>query len=236
MSAILHTRIIRPVTTMVAGAEIHGTLAVPPDAQGLVIFAHGTGNSRDNPRNQQLADILNGASLATLLCDLLTAEEELLNHVTGEYRYEVGLMSNRLMAVTDWCVAQPELQGLPVGFFAAGTAAAAVFISAAARKDLVRAIVVRGGRLDLAWSYLPLVETPTLLVAGERDTPIRAAYSVSMQRLQSVKKELLVVPRAGHLFQEPGVLEQLGEHAANWFAEHLGVTRGSPVGWTTEVC
>jgi len=170
------------------------------------------------------------------VCDLLTTEEEVLNEITGEFRFDARLMAGRLRFVVDWCGHEPELRGLPIGILGAGTGAAAAVLTAAARHDTVHALVLRGGRLDLAWSDLGRVVAPTLLVAGEFDTPVRAGYELALPRLGSRRRELLVVPRAGHLFVEPGTFAQLGEHAARWFDEHLGVDCDAPPDWRSEPC
>ena len=220
MTVALEPRTERQVSLTVEGAEIHGLLSVPTAPRGLVIFTHACGGSRTSARNHQLAEILNDTGLATLICDLLTDEEETLNEITGEFRLDAKLCALRVIGAIDWCEAQDELAGLPVGLFGAGTGAAAAVIAALARRNLVRAMVMRGGRLDLAWSHLPFVDVPTLLVAGEHDMPVRAGYDVCRRRMSS-DADLLIIPRAGHLFLEAGTLQELGEHAARWFARHL---------------
>lgn len=211
----------REVALFVSGARINGILTVPERPRGLVIFAHATGRSRTNPRNHLLAEILNKASLATLVCDLLTAEEEVIAELTGDYRHDVSLQAARLNAVTDWCADEPTLRGLPIGYFAAGSAAAAAIMSAVDHPVVVRAIVTRGGRPDLAWNYLARETAPTLLIAGERDTPIRTMNWVALQQLGGRDNDAWIVPRAGHLFLEPGALEDVGQHAAHWFTQHF---------------
>lgn len=228
MSATLDTIARQHARVFVEGAAIQSILGVLDEAQGLVIFAHATGRSRNNPNNQQLAQILNDAGFATLMCDLLTEEEQVLDDITGEFRFDAALMSKRLIAITHWCVVHPSMQGLPVAYFGAGTGAAAALIAAAARQDLVRAIVVRGGRLDLAWSDLPNVRAPTLIVVGEHDRPMRASYSMSIERLACAEKELAVISGAGHLFLEPGTRKALGRHAAHWFSDHVDRNANAP--------
>lgn len=214
----------REVALFVAGAKINGLLTVPAHARGLVIFAHATGRSRGNPRNHALASILNREALATFVCDLLTAEEEVIAELTGDFRHDVALQAVRLNAVTDWCVNDPELRRLPIGYFAAGSAAAAAIMSAVDRPGIVQAIVARGGRPDLAWNYLSRETVPTLLIAGERDTPIRTMNWVALQQLGGRDNDAWIVPRAGHLFLEPGALEDVGRHAAQWFTQHFTST------------
>lgn len=220
-------RVSRDVTVYLTGARLHARLTIPERPQAIVIFAHATGRGRANPRNRMLAEVLNDASIATLLCDLLTSEEEIIAELTGDFRQDFDLQAARLLALTDWNAAQPELHALPMGYFAAGTAAAAAILAAIARPSLVKAIVTRGGRADLAWNELEQCTTPTLMIVGERDTPIRAMNWVALQRLGGDVKDIHVLPGAGHLFLEHGSLEAVGNHARNWFLEHLGL--GDPL-------
>jgi len=236
MSIPYHTRISKPVTVMINGAEIHATLATPDDAHGLVIFAHASDNSRNSPSTMQLASILNDASLATLACDLLTPEEEVLSEITGEFRYDTKLLSDRLGTIMEWCAAQPILASLPIGILAAGTAAVAALVVAATPHTVVRGLVLRAGRLDLAWRWLPLVEVPTLLVAGALDTPVVVANELALRRIVAKVKQTLVVPGAGHLFLEPGAREQLGEHAARWLDDAFGFGTGELASLAAEIC
>lgn len=214
----------REIALFVSGAKIHAALTIPEGPRGLVIFAHATGRSRGNPRNHMLADILNHVPLATLVCDLLTAEEEVIAELTGDYRHDVSLQAVRLNAFVDWCVTEPSLRGLAIGYFAAGSAAAAAIMSAVDRPRIVKAIVTRGGRPDLAWNYLSRETAPTLLIAGERDTPIRTMNWVALQQLGGRDNDAWVVPHAGHLFLEPGALEDVGQHAAHWFSQHFSAS------------
>lgn len=216
-------RTCRDVTVHLRGARIHARLSIPEDPQALVMFAHATGRGRANPRNLMLSDMLNEAGIATMLCDLLTSEEEVIAGLTGDYRQDYAMQSVRLMALTDWSAAQPELRTLPIGYFAAGTAAAAALCAANARPELVKAMVMRSGRPDLAWEELTECRTPTLMIAGERDTPIRAMHWVALRQLAAEHKDIFVLPGAGHLFVEQGALEAVGEHAKTWFLEHFGL-------------
>lgn len=221
MSSVLQTRVGRPVSIAVGGAVLHAEYTVPPDARALVLFAHGSGSSRSAPATRELAHILNDASLATLACDLLTREEEVIAELTGEFRADSVLLTERLRVVLDWCAAQPEVAHLPIGVFAAGSGVDAAVITASIRPDVVKALVLRTGRIERAWASLPLVDAATLFVAGAQDTPMVVAYGNLLARLVSADKQLLIVPRAGHLFDEPGARAQLGEHAANWFTRFL---------------
>lgn len=197
-----------------------GTLAVPPAPAGLILFAHGSGSSRHSPRNRFIAQILNNAGFATLLLDLLTPEEEELDRMTGHLRFDIPRLAERLVAATDWLSAEPDLGTLPIGYFGASTGAAAALVAAADRPERVRAIVSRGGRPDLAGAALYRVQAPTLLIVGGHDPVVLTLNHSAMERLQAVA-ELEVVPGATHLFEEPGMLEEVGRLATGWFERHL---------------
>jgi putative phosphoribosyl transferase len=195
-------------------------LVIPPDAQGLVLFAHGSGIGRHSPRNQYVAGELQRAGLATLLLDLLTAEEESVDARTAHLRFDIQLLASRLVVATDWARGQAELGALPIGYFGASTGAAAALVAAVLRPDVVRAIVSRGGRPDLAEAYLGDVRPPTLLLVGGDDPEVLQLNRESLYLLACVK-ELEVVPGATHLFEEPGTLEHVARSAATWFRRHL---------------
>ena len=199
------------------GVRLEGTLVEPDDAQGIVLFAHGTGSSRFSPRNQFVAHELNGAGLATLLIDLLTAEEERSERETGHLRFDIGLLAERLLAATD-----AEQSGLPLGYFGASTGAAAALVAAAERPERVGAVVSRGGRPDLAGEALPRVRAPTLLIVGGDDRQVLELNRQAMARLRC-ETELKIVPGATHLFEEPGTLERVAELASAWLKRHLAV-------------
>lgn len=210
----------RAVTLDIDGVRLSGDLAHPPGARGLVLFAHGSGSSRLSPRNRYVAGVLQQAGLATLLFDLLTADEERRDAVTAELRFDIPLLGRRLGAATDWVRARPETADLPVGYFGASTGAAAALIAAAERPGAVRAVVSRGGRPDLAGAALPRVAAPTLLIVGGADTPVIALNRRAMAALRA-EVHLEIVPGAGHLFEEPGALEQVARLARDWFQRHL---------------
>lgn len=167
-----------------------------------------------------MAQVLRRAGLATLLFDLLTAEEEAEDIETGKLRFNISLLAQRLIATTDWLKGKVETHQLSIGYFGASTGAAAALMAAAERADIVAAIVSRGGRSDLAAGALPLVKAPTLLIVGGRDLPVIEINQQALAKL-NVEKELAIVPGATHLFQEPGTLEEVAKLAANWFATHL---------------
>src|SRR5204863_4699273 len=175
---LLRSRSTRDVTTIIPRSKACAQLTLPPDAKAAIILAYPTGNSRKHPKQQHIVERFNEAGLATLYCDLLTVEEEILSAITGEFRHDVQLLSVRLVAVTDWCHANLMLRGLPIGYLGAGAGAAAAFNAAAKRPELVKAIVTRGGRLDLAWTSLAKVTAPVLLIAGEHDAERRKSYEV----------------------------------------------------------
>ncbi len=211
----------RPVR-IPAGAEmLEGSLSIPDHAQGVVLFAHGSGSSRHSPRNRYVAGVLREASLATLLTDLLTPAEEAVDERTRHLRFDIPFLARRLAAATDWLAQDPQTRELRVGYFGASTGAAAALVAAADHLDVVGAIVSRGGRPDLAMPVLARVRAPTLLIVGGDDIQVIAMNREALALLQ-VEKDLAIVPRASHLFEEPGALEEVARLAAAWFARHLG--------------
>lgn len=213
--------ISKDVTIPAGNVVLNGGLTVPAGATGLVLFAHGSGSSRFSPRNRFVAAELNQAGLATLLFDLLTEEEERVDDVTAELRFDIGLLADRLVAATDWAVAEPGLKGLPVGYFGASTGAAAALRAAADRPRLIRAVVSRGGRPDLAGDSLKGLEAPVLLIVGGNDPVVIELNEQAASRLR-VESRLIIVPGATHLFEEPGALEEVARAAREWFTDRLG--------------
>jgi dienelactone hydrolase len=209
-----------PVTIAADGATIDGDLTLPAGATGVVAFAHGSGSSRHSPRNRQVAASLGEARLATLLVDLLTPEEEQVDLRTRELRFDIGLLARRLLAATGWLAERAETAELPLGYFGASTGAAAALIAAADHRDRVRAVVSRGGRPDLAGDALPRVQAPTLLVVGGNDPVVLDLNRQALHRL-TTEKELVVVPGATHLFEEPSALERVAGVAGEWYRRHL---------------
>ena len=203
-------------------AVLDGDLVIPEGAVGLVVFVHGSGSSRFSERNRFVAGQLNGGRLATLLMDLLTAGEEQTDRYSGEYRFDIGLLSRRVAGTLDWLTDQPDLAGLPLGLFGSSTGAAAALNAAAARPERVVAVVSRGGRPDLASAALNKVQAPTLLIVGGLDGVVIDLNRQAAERLCAAKHELAIVPGATHLFEEPGKLEQVAELARDWFVRHLG--------------
>jgi putative phosphoribosyl transferase len=202
------------------GRELRGDLRLPRAARGVVVFAHGSGSSRFSPRNRFVAEVLAGAGFGTLLMDLLTRDEEAIDEQTAHLRFDIELLAGRLVAATEWLSQQPQTQTLPIGYFGASTGAAAALVAAAELAGLVRAIVSRGGRPDLAGSALARVRAPTLLIVGGRDKPVIALNRAAYDQLR-VEKRLEIVPGATHLFEEPGALEQVARLASEWFARYL---------------
>ena len=200
---------------------LEGNLRVPPRARGAVLFAHGSGSGRHSPRNRYVAGVLHGAGLATLLLDLLTAEEEAADAHTAHLRFDIRLLAGRLVAATYWLGQDPETASLPVGYFGASTGAAAALVAAAELPDHIGAVVSRGGRPDLAGPALPGVRAPTLLIVGGNDTPVLDLNRKALGPLAAGEKQLVIVPGASHLFQEPGALEEVARLASDWFTRHL---------------
>lgn len=211
-----------PVTITAADAHLYGDLAVPEGARGLVVFAHGSGSGRHSPRNRAVAAGLRRAGIGTLLMDLLTEEEDLVDQRTRRLRFDIALLARRLTGAVDWLstagAAEPSA-ALPVGTFGASTGAAAALITAAERPRRVRAVVSRGGRPDLAEAVLDRVEVPVLLVVGGADPVVVDLNERAARRLAHV--ELRIVPGATHLFEEPGALDEVTRVAADWFARWL---------------
>jgi putative phosphoribosyl transferase len=204
----------------VGRATIKGNLSMPPAAKGVVLFAHGSGSGRFSPRNQYVAKVLNKAGLATLLIDLLTKEEEEIDMRTGQFRFDIDLLSQRLIAATEWLRKNPITKNLVFGYFGASTGAAAALIAAAKLPAEIKTVVSRGGRPDLALDYLQKVKAPTLLIVGGNDTVVLDLNKKAMKRLSVVKK-LEIVPGASHLFEERGKLAEVAKLSADWFLAHL---------------
>lgn len=200
--------------------ELPGDLESPEEATAVVVFAHGSGSSRHSPRNRYVAQTLRDHGLATLLMDLLTANEERVDIRTAALRFDIGLLAHRLIGAADWLREYPLTQNLLRGAFGASTGAAAALVAAAERPELFAAIVSRGGRPDLAGPALELVQAPTLLIVGGDDAPVIQMNRAALQQLNCEKK-LEIVPGATHLFEEPGTLEQVADLASAWFDSHL---------------
>jgi len=199
---------------------VEGDLLMPPDAAGLVIFAHGSGSSRFSRRNRAVARSLTGGGFATLLLDLLTREEEAIDQHTGQYRFDIDRLAERVVAAIDWVGEQPALAPLPIACFGASTGAAAALMAAAARPRRVRAVISRGGRPDLAGDALPRVEAPTLLIVGGYDEPVIELNEDARRRLRA-RSQTAIVPGATHLFEEPGTLETVASLALDWCRIYL---------------
>lgn len=202
------------------GAMLDGDWTVPVNARAAVLFAHGSGSSRHSPRNQAVAAALQDAGLATLLLDLLTPEEERVDLVTREFRFDIPLLATRLVGAIDWLNGSGMVGRGQIGIFGASTGAGAALIAAADRPEAVGAVVSRGGRPDLAGSALPHVLAPTLLIVGGEDTQVIDLNRQAMARL-SCPAHLAIVPGATHLFEEQGALEQVARLARDWFLDHL---------------
>jgi putative phosphoribosyl transferase len=213
----------RAVKIDLADAVLHGDLTLPEDAKGLVVFAHGSGSSRHSPRNRFVAQRINEEGVGTLLMDLLTQEEERVDEMTRELRFDIGLLARRVAETVDWAARQREISDLPVGLFGSSTGAAAALVAAADLPN-VAAVVSRGGRPDLAGDALQRVACPTLLiVGGDNDAVIQLNEEAKAQMVCPV--EMIIVAGATHLFEEPGTLEQVADWAAGWFARDVSGRR-----------
>ena len=211
------------IAIRVPEGRIDADLCTPAGAAGLVIFAHGSGSSRFSGRNRAVAEFLEARGFATLLLDLLTPGEEAIDLRTRQYRFDIDRLGRRVVLATDWVREREDLRPLPIGLFGASTGAAAALIAAAERPSVVRAVVSRGGRPDLAGSALERVQAPALLIVGADDEPVMAMNRDAMGRMKAPVVRLEVVAGATHLFEEPGTLEQVMELAAEWFERSLEV-------------
>jgi putative phosphoribosyl transferase len=208
---------------------LDGDLAVPDGARGIVVFAHGSGSSRHSPRNRYVAQELQRAGCATLLMDLLTADEEAVDVRTAHLRFDIGLLAARLVAATDWLGRQRETSRLRIGYFGASTGGGAALMAAAQRPEVVAAVVSRGGRPDLAGPALPHVTAPTLLIVGGADRPVIALNEEALAQMRC-ERMLEIVPEATHLFEEPGALEMVARLAQKWFDHYFGGADGATDG------
>jgi dienelactone hydrolase len=199
---------------------LYGNLTLPEGSHAIVLFAHGSGSSRHSPRNRYVARLLNEANLSTLLIDLLTLDEEVIDARTAQLRFDIGLLAERLVAATDWLTQFPDTRQLRIGYFGASTGAAAALAAAALRTDVVGAVVSRGGRPDLAGAALMRVQAPTLLIVGENDGQVIQLNREALAQLRC-EKQLMIVPGATHLFEEPGALDVVARLASDWFERHL---------------
>jgi putative phosphoribosyl transferase len=214
----------RMVHVPVGSITLEGNLTLPEGARGVVLFAHGSGSSRHSPRNRHVAQMLNDANLATLLIDLLTSQEEAIDLRTAHLRFDIGLLAGRLVAVTDWLTQYPDTRDLRIGYFGASTGAAAALVAGAERPEVVGAIVSRGGRPDLAGPALTRVRAPTLLIVGGNDFGVIELNQAALAQLRC-EKQLVIVPGATHLFEEPGALDEVARLAREWFEHYLTTTQ-----------
>lgn len=205
------------VKILIDKTELTGDLVIPEGAEGIILFAHGSGSSRKSPRNQFVAEQLREGGLATLLIDLLTMEEEKI-----DLKFDIHLLSQRVIGLIDWVAKNPATKSMSIGLFGASTGAAAALVAAAARHKKVLAVVSRGGRPDLAGNVLPQVKVPTLLIVGGDDTIVIELNQKALDLLQC-EKEMIVIPGATHLFEEPGALEEVARDAEKWFHKHLSL-------------
>lgn len=200
---------------------LEGNLTIPEGAKGIVVFAHGSGSSRFSPRNRYVAQELQKEGLGTLLFDLLTAEEERIDMITAHLRFDIDLLADRLVSVTNWLLTNPETKNLNIGYFGASTGAAAALIAAKEHTNIIKAVVSRGGRPDLAEKALLDVKAPTLLIVGGEDYQVIKMNQWALDQLKAEQKELKIVPGATHLFEEPGTLEEVANLAGEWFKRYL---------------
>lgn len=209
----------RELSLKLEGNSLGATLGMPAAPRGLVVFAHGSGSSRNSPRNRFVANELGARGFATLLLDLLTEAEDELDRETAALRFDIALLARRVDLATSWWREHGESRTLPIGYFGASTGAAAALLAAAQRHD-VSAVVSRGGRPDLAGPALPRVHAPTLLIVGERDAAVLDLNRQASAQM-TAHREITIVPGAGHLFEEPGALERVARLAGDWFTRYV---------------
>ena len=228
MPSIKVALVPREVPISVGDTSLYGDLALPPGFQGLMLFAHGSGSGRHSARNRQVAQHLHHAGIATLLFDLLTAQEEQTDLNTREHRFDIALLTRRMQDATAWAAAQPELQHAAIGYFGASTGSAAALLAAARLGNKIAAVVSRGGRPDLAGAVaLAAVTAPTLLIVGGADHEVIELNQQALKHLRC-EKSLAIVPGATHLFEESGTLEQVAQLASSWFTAHLTALQHTP--------
>jgi putative phosphoribosyl transferase len=215
-----HAAVHEAVRIDSGSAALDGDLRVPDRAAGLVIFAHGSGSSRFSSRNRSVAGVLETSRFATLLLDLLTPQEEAIDERTRQYRFDIERLGTRVIGACDWAHSRADTSRLPIALFGASTGAAAALIAAAARPELTRAVISRGGRPDLAGDALPRVQAPTLLIVGGLDEPVIEMNRDAMRRMRA-HVELTIVPGATHLFEERGTLEEVSRLATEWCRRYL---------------
>jgi dienelactone hydrolase len=221
-NAVAQTAEEQLVRVPAGSVTLEGNLTLPEGSRAVVLFAHGSGSSRHSPRNRYVARVLNEAKLATLLIDLLTLHEEVIDARTTQLRFDIDLLAERLVDATDWLSQFPDTKHLRIGYFGASTGAAAALAAASVRPDAVQAIVSRGGRPDLAGAALVQVRAPTLLIVGGEDVQVIELNRAALVQLRCEKK-LIIVPGATHLFEEPGALDEVARLARDWFHRHLHV-------------
>ncbi len=219
----------RDVSIDLGKVTLQGILGLPVAPSGIVLFVHGSGSGRFSPRNQFVAEVLRSRGIATLLFDLLTAEEEAIDQRTSQLRFNIRLLAKRLVGATRWVMRNPELQGLEIGYFGASTGAAAALVAAAQLPGTIATVVSRGGRPDLAGDALGSLQPPTLLIVGGIDEPVITLNQEALDELHCPEKKLVVIPGATHLFEETGALAEAADVAADWFARHF-----TPVGNSLE--
>lgn len=199
---------------------LEGRLTIPSGAHGLVIFAHGSGSSRFSSRNWFVAEVLHSHHIATLLTDLLTADEEQIDNQTRRLRFDIPMLAGRLVEIADWAKKEPRIKNLKLGYFGSSTGGGAALIAAAKIPDKITTVVSRGGRPDLAGDYLPKVKAPALLIVGERDIEVLRLNREALEHLNK-HSNLHIIPGATHLFEEEGTLNLAAQDAMNWFKHYL---------------
>lgn len=209
-----------PVRIPEGAVTLSGDLTIAPKSAGLIVFVHGSGSSRFSSRNRHVAQQLNAAGFSTLLADLLTSEEDAVDALTAELRFDIPMLARRTIALVDWASREEPVAELPMGLFGASTGAAAAIIAASERSEIVKAVVSRGGRVDLAHGALRSLKAPLLMLVGSKDEPLFEYHRQAVMQL-ACEFRYVIVRGASHLFEEPGKLDEVSKLAAEWFAQHL---------------
>lgn len=209
-----------PVRIPEGAVTLSGDLTIAPKSAGLIVFVHGSGSSRFSSRNRHVAQQLNAAGFSTLLADLLTSEEDAVDALTAELRFDIPMLARRTIALVDWASREETVAELPMGLFGASTGAAAAIIAASERSEFVKAVVSRGGRVDLAHGALRSLKAPLLMLVGSKDEPLFEYHRQAVMQL-ACEFRYVIVRGASHLFEEPGKLDEVSKLAAEWFAQHL---------------
>lgn len=223
MQDISHEKLLadeQEIQVKTASVTLNAIWGPARDSRGIVVFAHGAGSSRFSVRNRQVAALMRQANMSTLLMDLLTEAEEKVDITTHEFRFDIGLLAERIVYIADWLKNDKRTADMPIGFFGSSTGAASALIAASQRPEQIKALVSRGGRVDLAEAVIPEVKAPTLMIVGGNDPIVKQINESAAQKFNA-EHELVTISGASHLFEEPGKLDEVAQQAKQWFLKYL---------------